>query len=47
MRADDPPRAARATYTALAAAGRTLTTTADERGGAKLATMDVIGLAWQ
>ena len=50
MRADDPACAAAADdlYANLAAAGvETLYDDRDERGGAKFATMDVIGLPWQ
>jgi prolyl-tRNA synthetase len=50
MRADDPACAAAADslYAKLEAAGvETLYDDRDERGGAKFATMDVIGLPWQ
>jgi prolyl-tRNA synthetase len=50
MRADDPKCAAAADdlYGRLAAAGvETLYDDRDERGGAKFATMDLIGLPWQ
>ena len=50
MRADDPACAAKSdeVYAALAAAGvEVLYDDRDERGGAKFATMDVIGLPWQ
>jgi prolyl-tRNA synthetase len=50
MRADDPACAAAADdlYARLGAAGiETLYDDRDERGGAKFATMDLIGLPWQ
>jgi prolyl-tRNA synthetase len=50
MRADDPACAAAADgiYDQLEAAGvETLYDDRDERGGAKFATMDLIGLPWQ
>ncbi|HEX6072258.1 MAG TPA: His/Gly/Thr/Pro-type tRNA ligase C-terminal domain-containing protein, partial [Sphingomicrobium sp.] len=50
MRADDKPSAAAAdsVYARLTAAGvETLYDDRDERGGAKLASMDLIGLPWQ